>query len=289
MLCAEGEAAAIPKEVREMRVGITGHKGFLGSHVQDAMAEAGHDVKGFDLPEHDILALPDGAFKGLDAVCHIAAIGDVYHAHRDPDLAVRVNVLGTQRVLQQALDDGVARVVYCSTWEVDTNLDHPYNITKYGGDLMAQCYRRLYGLDTIILRLGTLYGPRMRETAVIPKFIKLAAEGKRITIQGDGRQYRQFLHVRDAGRAFVAALTTAPVTGDTAFRVVGDETTTIRQIAELSAGEIEFLPARAGDAQAMLMDNSEAKAALNWTPQIPFAEGFAELQALLTPVPAGVA
>jgi len=272
-----------------MRVGVTGHKGFLGSHVQEAMEAAGHDVTGFDLPEYDILALSEAAFKGLDAVCHIAAIGDVYHAHRDPDLAVRVNVLGTQRVLQRALDDGVKRVVYCSTWEVETNLDHPYNITKYGGDLMAQCYRRLYGLDTVVLRMGTLYGPRMRETAVIPKFIKLAAEGKTITIQGDGMQYRQFLHVRDAANAFVAALTAPSADDDTAFRVVGDERVTVRQIAELSGGEIEYLPARAGDAQAMTIDNSEAKAALNWAPQVSFAEGFAELRALLTPVPAGVA
>jgi len=272
-----------------MRVGVTGHKGFLGSHVREAMEAAGHEVQGFDIPECDILALPHGAFKGLDAVCHIAAIGDVYHAHRDPDMAVRVNVLGTQRVLQRALDDSVKRVIYCSTWEVETNLDHPYNITKYGGDLMAQCYRRLYGLDTMILRMGTLFGPRMRETAVIPKFIKLAAEGKKITIQGDGMQYRQFLHVRDAARAFVAALTAAPVTGDKAFRVVGDETVTVRQIAEMSGGEIEYLPARAGDAHAILMDNGEAKAGLNWAPQVSFSEGFAELQELLTKVPTGVA
>jgi UDP-glucose 4-epimerase len=262
-----------------MRVGVTGHKGFVGSHVAEAVRAAGHEVVGFDLPEHDILSLQPGSFRGLDAICHIAGVGDVYLAYREPDLAVRVNVLGTQRLLQQALDEEVKRVVYASTWEVATNLDHPYNITKYGGDLLTQCYSHLYELDTVVLRLGTMYGPRMRQSAVIPKFIKMAANGERITIQGDGQQWRQFLHVRDAADAFVLALTGPG--GGRVYNVTGDDRISVRQIAELAGGQIELVPARAGDAKPVWIDNSDTKRDLGWAPRVDFAEGFAELRSLL--------
>lgn len=263
-----------------MKVGVTGDKGFVGSYVAEAMRQAGHEVMGFDLPEHDITCLPAGALRGLDAMCHIAGVGDVYLAFRNPELAVRANVLGTQKVLQQCLDEEVKRVLYASTWEVETNLDHPYNITKYAGDLLCQSYRHLYGLETAVLRLGTMYGPGMRETAVIPKFIKLVAEGKKITIQGDGSQFRQFLHVRDAARAFVLALTAT--LDSEPLRIVGDEKVSIRQIAELVGGEIEFVPARAGDAAGVWIDNANARRALGWMPSIPFAEGLAEMQHALS-------
>ena len=262
-----------------MRVCVTGHKGFLGSHTLEALSAAGHEVVGYDLPEHDVLALPPGALRGFDVVCHIAAVGDVYLAYRDPELAVRVNVLGTQRILQQALEEDVKRVIYASTWEVTTNLDHPYNITKYAGDLLTTCYHDLYSLDTVILRLGTMYGPRMRESAVIPKFIKMAKEGKKITIQGDGTQWRQFLHVRDAARAFVLALK-APG-GGRVYNIVGNARITIREIAERAGGDIEFIPARAGDAEPVWIDNQDAKDNLGWVPEVTFEEGFAELKQLL--------
>ncbi len=262
-----------------MKVGITGHKGFVGSHVLEAIQHAGHEVFGFDLPEYDILSLPSGIFRGLDVICHIAGVGDVYLAYREPELAVQVNVLGTQRILQQALAEEVKRVVYASTWEVATNLDHPYNITKYGGDLLTQCYNHLYELDTVVLRLGTMYGPRMRQSAVIPKFIKMAANKEKITIQGDGEQWRQFLHVRDAADAFVLALT-GPGSG-CVYNITGDDKISVRKIAEMAGGQIEFVPARAGDALPVWIDNSEAKKELDWTPKVDFTEGFAELKELL--------
>lgn len=262
-----------------MRVGVTGHRGFLGFHVAGALTDAGHEVCGFDLPDHDIAELPKRAFAGLHAVCHIAAVADVYLAYHNPTLAVHTNVLGTQRVLQQCLTDRVERLVYASSWEVETNLDHPYNITKLSGDLLCQCYRHLYGLATVVLRLGTLYGPRMRETAVIPRFMLQAARGERITIEGTGSQYRQFLHVRDAAAAFVLALT-ARTNGDP-IRVAGAEKVTVRQIAEMTGGQVEYVPARAGDAQAIWIDNGPAKATLGWEPQVPFEAGFSELRAYL--------
>lgn len=262
-----------------MRVAITGHKGFVGSHVLEAMQQAGHEVVGLDLPEHDILSLPSGSLRGLDVICHVAGVGDVYLAYREPELAVRVNILGTQRILQQALAEEVKRVIYASTWEVATDLDHPYNITKYGGDLLSQCYSHLYDLDTVVLRLGTMYGPRMRQSAVIPKFIKMAAAGEQITIQGDGQQWRQFLHVRDAADAFVLALT-GPGNGRI-YNVTGDDRISVRQIAEMAGGQIALVPARAGDAKPIWIDNADTKRELGWQPKVDFAQGVEELKTWL--------
>ena len=270
-----------------MRVLVTGHKGFLGACVKRALEDAGHMVSGYDLPEHDILHPPAGLLQPFAVVCHVAAVGDVYLAHRDPELAVRVNVLGTQLLLQAALEAGIRRFIYASTWEVVTNLDHPYNITKYAGDLLTQCYSSLYGLDTVVLRLGTLYGPNMRDTAVIPKFIKLAAAGRTITIEGTGEQYRQFLHVRDAAKAFVLAVDRGANGG--VYNIVGGERITVRQIAELTGGKIEYVPSRSGDAQAIALDSTLAREELGWSPEIPFAAGFRELCGALEQTPTDVA
>jgi hypothetical protein len=92
-----------------------------------------------DRPGHDIPSLQPGSSRGLDAMRYIAGVGDVYLAYRESELAVRVSALGTRRFPQQALDEGVKGVIYASTCEVATNLDLPCNITKYGGDLLAQC------------------------------------------------------------------------------------------------------------------------------------------------------
>src|SRR5438309_738679 len=134
-------------------VAVTGAAGFLGSHVADVLTEQGHDVTVIDLVQRPgfrtaIADLGDAAsieraLVGHEAVCHLAAIGDVYLAEREPALAAKVNVTGTANLCEAALRVGTTSVIYASTWEVygppryqpideahPTSPTHPYGVTK---------------------------------------------------------------------------------------------------------------------------------------------------------------
>ncbi len=178
-----------------MRGIVTGGSGFLGSHVADVLAEAGHQITVVDrvasdrhrFVHADLLdrdALTAG-FRGTEFVCHLAAVGDVYLAAEKPWLAAEANVTGSANVCEAALAAGVPAVVYASTWEVygtphyqpiderhPCEPDHPYNITKLAGERLALAYGHLRpDLKVVALRLGTAYGPRMRPNSVFSLFI----------------------------------------------------------------------------------------------------------------------
>ena len=212
-----------------MKVLVTGSAGFIGTHVSRALLGDGFEVTGYDQKESaepgvesvvgdflDLEALTD-AVRGNDVIVHIGAIGDVYLAATNPELAASVNVTGSTNIALAAEAAG-ARVVYASTWEVygepvyepvdekhPCEPDHPYNITKLAGERMLIAADRLRDVPVVALRLGTAYGLGMRPNSVFEIFIEKARKGEPITIQGDGSQGRQFTHARDIARAFVAA------------------------------------------------------------------------------------
>src|SRR5690606_24922516 len=127
--------------------------------------------------------------------------------------------------------------------------DHPYNITKYGGELILLSYDRLKGLPVLALRLGTSYGLRMRPNSVFSIFISKAQRGEPIVIQGTGEQSRQFTHATDIARAF--ALGVESDVHGMALNTVSEESTSIRQLAELVQRrlptELSFGEPRPGD------------------------------------------
>jgi UDP-glucose 4-epimerase len=284
-----------------MRVLVTGAAGFLGSHVADAFAEAGHDVLVYDvapttrhprvtgdLMDVDALRV---AMRGREVVCHLAAIGDVYLAGERPALAAAVNVTGTANVCEAALAEGL-RVVAASTWEVygeperqpieegdACRPDHPYNITKYAGERLALSYAHLKGLHVVALRLGTAYGTRMRPNSVFSVFIDRALRGEPITVHGDGAQGRQFTHASDVGRAFLAAAERAA--SGSVYNVVAERIVTIRQLAELVVGQLPttltFGPPRQGDVPSARVSAERAARELQWAATVRFEDGVAEI------------
>ena len=212
-----------------MKALVTGSAGFIGTHVSRALLADGFEVTGYDQKGSaepgidsvvgDLLDIDSltKAVTGHDVIVHIGAIGDVYLAATNPELAASVNVTGSTNVSLAAEASG-ARVVYASTWEVygdpvyepvdekhPCEPDHPYNITKLAGERMLLAANRLRGVPVIALRLGTAYGLGMRPNSVFEIFIDKARNGEPITIQGDGSQGRQFTHARDIARAFVLA------------------------------------------------------------------------------------
>ena len=219
-----------------MRVLVTGGSGFIGSHVVDRLQARGLEPRIFDLvpsPHHragDVdtvlgdLCDPDAvrdALQGCDAVLHLAALADVDQVTQDPALADRVNVRGTQSLLDAARELEIGRFVYASTiWvygdaagpeavDEDTPLGLPkhfYTATKIAGEMYTSAYTELYGLEHTILRFGIPYGPRSRPTAVVAAFTAKALAGQPLTIAGDGTQSRRFVYVEDLADGVAVSL-----------------------------------------------------------------------------------
>jgi UDP-glucose 4-epimerase len=289
-----------------MRVLVTGGAGFIGSHVVDALAAAGHTPVVFDTRRTpyggggdteavrgDILdrrALTRAAV-GCDAVAHLAAAADVDAVQADPSAAEEVNSRGTLNVLEAARAAGVPRVIYASTiWvysdvAADGAVDeatpltapaHLYTATKLAGELYCRSYEELYGVSCTILRFGIPYGPRARPAAVIPAFVRRALDGEALTINGGGRQRRRLVYVEDLAEGVVRAL--APCAAGRTYNLVGDADVSVLEIAEtvrdlLGDVEIVHAPGRAGDFAGAEVSGARAERELGWRPATPLREG----------------
>ena len=288
-----------------MKVLVTGAAGFLAPHVAHVFRLDGHDVRLTDVRSGDgAHRIVTGDFtdpltaasitQGIDVICHLGGVGDVYLALEQPFLAASANVVGTAALLEAARCNGVTKFIYASTWEVygepryqpvdeehPCNPDHPYGITKLAGEKLALACDALKGLPVVSLRLGTAYGTGMRGNSVFSVFIERAMQGEPITVAGSGEQTRQFTHASDIGRAFLLAAT-APVHGE-AINIVAGERVSIRQLAELVAAKyptsINHVPARQGDVPSATVSSEKAGRLLAWKPDVGFREGLGELMA----------
>jgi len=230
------------------------------------------------------------AMGGVDAILHLGAVADVKDVFEEPHYAESINVRGTINVLEAARKAKIKRVVYGSTtWvysdvtETQVNEDTPlrapshlYTATKIASEYYCQSYSKLYSLPVTILRYGIPYGPRSRDGAVVPIFVRKALRGEPLTIAGDGMQFRKFVYVEDLAEGNVLALKS--VAENKIYNLDGHEKVTIRQIAEtvqkiVGNTKIEFVPARPGDFSGKEISSERARVELGWEPQIPFEEG----------------
>lgn len=287
-----------------MKVLVTGGSGFIGSHVVDKLRDKGVEVRVYDcvMPTHrkdiefyqgsilDKAAL-GFAINGVDAIYHLAALADVKDVYDNPHYAESINVRGTVNVLEVARKSDVRRVFYGSTvWvyseaqenKVDESTPlhapaHFYTATKLAGEYYCQSYSNLYGLEVTILRYGIPYGPRARDGAVIPIFVKKALKGEPITIAGDGSQFRKFVYVEDLAEGNVLALKS--IAKGKIYNLDGGEKITITEIVEtitkiLGNVKIEYVPPRPGDFSGKEVSSNLAKKELGWEPKISFEEGL---------------
>lgn len=286
-----------------MKVLVTGAAGFLGRHISRHFRDSGWDVVGFDLSAFDEPGVPSitgdltdidsvvAAVDGCSHIAHVGAIGDVYLAGEQPDLAAKVNVVGSANIAQAA-ETVNARVVYASTWEVygepekepldeshPTRPDHPYNITKLAGESLLLAASQLRDLDVVALRLGTAYGTGLRPNSVFRIFIDKARAGEALTIQGDGSQGRQFTYSGDIARAFELAAR-SDVNG-VPINIVAPDIVSIKELAETVAerfgAEITFGEPRPGDVPSALVSPTRAEELLGWKAEMPFEAGLNEL------------
>jgi UDP-glucose 4-epimerase len=290
------------------QVVVTGGSGFIGSHVVDALRDAGcavtvvdHRVKphrsdvGFE--DVDLLDLSSviAATRGAEQVFHLAAVSNVNHAFKYPVYSTALNVMGTTNVLEAARINGVRRVHLASTvWVYNGAPDgapadetvpfhlhgagHIYTSTKMACEMLCHNYRELYSLPFTVLRYGIPYGPRMREELLIPVFLRKALRGEPLSVSGNGDQYRNFVYVRDLADAHVLAMSERAA-GET-YNLEGARKVSVLDVAEqirALVGEhvrIEFTPARAGDFGGKDVSAEKARRELGWTPSVDFEDGL---------------
>ncbi len=287
-----------------MKVLVTGGSGFIGSHVVDKLRDKGVKVRVYDgiMPAYrDDIEYYQGsildrntlgfAMNGIDAVMHLAAIADVEDVFSEPLKAETINVRGTANVLEAARNSKVRKVIYGSTTWVyseaeSNNVDettplhapsHFYTATKLAGEYYCQSYSKLYDLDVTILRYGIPYGPRARDGAVIPIFVKKALNGEPLTIAGDGSQFRKFVYVEDLAEGNILAFQS--IARNKIYNLDGKERITIKRIAEtiqkiVGDVKIEYVQGRPEDFSGKEISSELAERELGWNPKVNFEEGI---------------
>jgi len=291
------------------RVVVTGGSGFIGSHVVDALCDAGHEVVVIDhrvrphrrdvlFEDVDLLDLSSVlvATRGAEHVFHLAAVSNVNHAFKYPVYSTALNVVGSANVLEAARINGAKRVHLASTvWVYNGAPDgvpadesvpfhlggagHIYTSTKMACEMLCHNYATLYGLPFTVLRYGIPYGPRMREELLIPTFLRKALRGETLTVAGDGRQYRKFVYVRDLADAHVIAM--GERAENQTYNLEGHRAVSVLEVAERirehvgPAVRIEFVPERSGDFGGREVSGEKAKRELGWEPRVDFEDGLA--------------
>jgi dTDP-glucose 4,6-dehydratase len=231
---------------------------------------------------------------GVDLVVHFAAES---HVDRSIDWAadfVSTNVVGTQVLLQAALEAGVGRFVHVSTDEVYGSIpsgswqethplepNSPYSASKASSDLLARAYHRTHGLPVCITRCSNNYGPHQFPEKVIPLFVTNLLDGRRVPLYGDGLNVRDWLHVDDHCRGIqLVAERRRP--GEIYNLGGGIELTnrelTYRLLDAVGADEsmIEPVADRKGHDRRYSVDWSKIADELGYAPLVPFEQGLAE-------------
>ena len=230
-------------------------------------------------------------FKGIEFVFHLAAIPRVPISVENPIVTSQVNILGTINVFKASVDAGVKRVIFSSSSSVYGNQDKlplketmvpapvsPYALQKLTGERFAKLFFKLYGIQIISLRYFNVYGPRIgfdsEDSLVLGKFLRQNAEGKPLTIYGDGKQTRAFCYVDDVAEANIKAALSQKVKGDEVINIGSTKSYSINYLANLIGGKKKYLPPRKGDVLHTKADITKAQELLDWEPKVSFEQGF---------------
>ena len=230
----------------------------------------------------------------VDCIVHLAANTGVGPSVEDPRLDMECNVIGTFNALEAARLQGVKKFIFASSGapagEVDPPIHEelpphpvsPYGASKLAGEGYCSSYFRTFGIDTVCLRFGNVYGPRSKKkSSVVAKFIRQALQGEPCIIYGDGTQTRDFLYIDDLVRAVILAID-KPVGGET-FQIATGMERTVGEVATIIAEalgkrgiamRVGHDSPRLGDVMRNYSDTSKAARMLGWTTEMEVPDGI---------------
>lgn len=298
---------------------VTGGAGFIGSNLCEALLEKGYQVRcldnlstgkqkhidlfidnpGYSFIKGDITDLDTcmRACEGADYVLHQAAWGSVPRSIEMPLYYEEVNIRGTLNMMEAARQKNVKKFVYASSSSVygdhpvlpkvegqEGNLLSPYALTKRVDEEYGRLYKKLYGLDTYGLRYFNVFGRRQDPdgayAAVIPKFIKLLLNNEAPTINGDGKQSRDFTYIDNVIEANLKACKAGSQAAGESFNIAYGGREYLLDIyyslCRALGKKIEpnFGPERAGDIKHSNADIGKAKKLLGYDPSYSFEDGI---------------
>jgi UDP-glucose 4-epimerase len=291
---------------------VTGGAGFIGSHIVDALIDRGDEVLVLDdlstgkreqvhpaaTFERCDIREPEAASVardwGPDVICHHAAQMSVSLSVREPLFDAGVNLVGGLHLLEVARELG-ARFLFASTggalygdadvlptpetypaWPVS-----PYGVAKLSFEHYLHAYGVQHGLRYVALRYANVYGPRQNphgEAGVVAIFCMKMLAGEQPVINGDGRYFRDYVHVDDVVRANLAVLDNEDVTGH--FNVGTGRQVDVNQVFELVReligipAPVVHGPARAGDQRTSALDSTLIGERVGWRPRVSLEDGL---------------
>jgi dTDP-glucose 4,6-dehydratase len=306
-----------------MRILVTGGAGFIGSTyvrnlicgaypttagarvtVVDKLTYAGNvanldPVAGSDryrfvrgnVCDADLLA---DVVPGHDAIVHFAAETHVDRSIASAAEFAMTNFVGTQALLEAALEAGVGKFVHVSTDEVYGSIEEgswreahplepnsPYSAAKAGSDLMARAYAKTHGLDVSVTRCSNNYGPYQFPEKVIPLFVTNLMDGTKVPLYGDGGNVRDWLHVDDHCRGIQLVLERGRP-GEV-YNIGGGTELTNKELTDLLLDAcdvgwdmVEYVEDRKGHDRRYSLDITKISSELGYSPQVSFANGLAD-------------
>jgi len=278
---------------------VTGHKGYIGSHLFAALQELGHEVMGIDLKEKhpkDILEYlkeDKGRFHPTywhfrpEYIFHLACIPRVAYSVEEPVKTMTNNVLATTTVLNFARKVGAKRVVYAGSSSVNGNGDgptSPYGLQKLISEMECKLYSELYDLDTVTLRYFNVYSPDQKASGpyatAVANFMQYIREGKIPFITGDGAQRRDMANVKDVISANIFAMKYEKKFNGEYYDIGTGDNISLNEIKDIVLKyfpnlKFDYIQERLGDVLETKADIKKIKE-IGWKPSITIKKGINE-------------
>ena len=298
-----------------MKILVTGGAGFIGSNLVDELVKQKHQVIVLDnlstgqkknlnkcfgkirfinidiSSEKNTLKL-EKELKGVDIVFHLAGLADIVPSIENPNSYLKVNVTGTLNILNAAKKNNIKKFIYAASASCyganpkyptdEKNIiktEYPYALSKNLGEQLVLHWEKVYKLNVTSFRFFNVYGPRSRTTgaygAVFGVFLAQKINEKPLTIVGDGRQTRDFIHVYDVVRALVLSIKKGK--SGHVYNLGSGVETSVNLIAKISGGKKIFVPKRPGKPRRPTANIKKIKNHLKWKPKISIKYGISML------------
>jgi nucleoside-diphosphate-sugar epimerase len=233
-------------------------------------------------------------FPGIEAVIHLAARAGVRQAVEHPEIYLQTNANGTLNILEYCRKNGIKKLVMASTSSIyganppmptdeESDSSRPlqiYAASKKAAEVIAYTYHHLYDLDVTIFRFFTVFGPAGRPDMVMFRFAQWVAEGKPVTITGDGSQVRGFTFLDDIARGVILGL--KPI-GYEIINLGGHETISINEVLQKiedrlgKKAMINYIDKHPADIDASWANVEKARSLLGWEPRVSLDDGISAL------------